>query len=498
MTTSTQVSAREYLRVSLDRSGAGRSVEEQRADNARAAASHGWSLGEAYRDNSVSASRYSKKARDGFTAMMTDLEQGRFDAGVLMLWESSRGSRRAGEWVDLVDVCAERGVMIFVTKDDATYDPGRGRDRRSLLSDAIDSEYESSKVSDRTKRSNAANAAAGKPHGRVPYGYRRTYDLRSGALVGQEDHPDEAPVVRELFARIVAGHSLRSIARDFDTRGIRTRSGKPFSAAGLRSLAVRDAYAGRRVHDPGRTSGTTRTADAVTVQAMWPALIAEADFLAVQRILSDSSRRTNRPGRGVHLLSMIARCDVCGGPLSATNRDGRGEQYQCHNRGHVRLSKPDLDAVAEHRILTYLSQDDVHEDTAAQGDSEGLDAARAEVAKIRTELDELADALGRGEVSPMLAARSEPAMRARLRVAENRARELATPSRLRGLIEPGPYDRVQDQWDDDMPMATKREIARIVLAPDVAGVLRVIQSPTPGKNRTPATGRVVWGRATTE
>ncbi|HEY2194672.1 MAG TPA: recombinase family protein, partial [Actinomycetospora sp.] len=230
--------AREYLRVSLDRSGRARSLDEQHGDNAGAAEQQGWRLGEAYRDNSVSASRYSRKPRDGFAELMADLDTGRFGAGVLVIWESSRGSRRVGEWVDLIDVCAERGVLIYVTTHGRTYDPGNGRDRRSLLEDAVDSEYESSKTSERMKRANAANAADGKPHGRVSYGYRRMYDPRTGRLVGQEPHPDEAPVVRELFERLGAGHSLRGIARDFEERGIRSRSGKPFSAAALRSLAV--------------------------------------------------------------------------------------------------------------------------------------------------------------------------------------------------------------------------------------------------------------------
>ncbi|HEV7828050.1 MAG TPA: hypothetical protein VGP04_04210, partial [Pseudonocardiaceae bacterium] len=50
--------AREYLRVSLDRSGRARSLEEQHADHVRVAAEQGWVLaGGAYRDESVSASR---------------------------------------------------------------------------------------------------------------------------------------------------------------------------------------------------------------------------------------------------------------------------------------------------------------------------------------------------------------------------------------------------------------------------------------------------------
>ena len=169
----------------------------------------------------------------------------------MWLWESSRGSRKVGEWVTLIELCEQYGVNIHVTTHNRTYDPANGRDRRSLLEDAVDSEYESGKISQRLKRAAAANAAAGKPHGRAPYGYARRYDERTRKMITQEPEPTEAPVVRELFDRVRSGHSLRSIAADFEARGIRTRTGKVFSPQHLRVLATTAAYAGLRVHDSG-------------------------------------------------------------------------------------------------------------------------------------------------------------------------------------------------------------------------------------------------------
>ncbi|MGH4008594.1 MAG: recombinase family protein [Pseudonocardiaceae bacterium] len=134
--------AREYLRVSLDRSGRARSLDEQHADNERVAGGQGWELEEAaYRDESVSASRYARKARGGFEALIEELERDRFGAQVLMIWESSRDSRRVGEWVNLLGLCEQRSVFIFVTTHGRCYDPANGRDRRSLLEDAVDGEY---------------------------------------------------------------------------------------------------------------------------------------------------------------------------------------------------------------------------------------------------------------------------------------------------------------------------------------------------------------------
>ncbi|WP_354261498.1 recombinase family protein [Arthrobacter sp. OAP107] len=107
---------REYLRVSKDRSGRGKSPDQQHDENAAALAQRGWDIHpRPYRDNYRSASRYSKQAREGFAQLMSDLEEDAFGAGALGLWESGRGSRRTGEWVDLIEPCEERGIRIWVT-----------------------------------------------------------------------------------------------------------------------------------------------------------------------------------------------------------------------------------------------------------------------------------------------------------------------------------------------------------------------------------------------
>ncbi|MBQ3358480.1 MAG: hypothetical protein IJG47_06210 [Microbacterium sp.] len=55
-----------------------------------------------------------------------------------------------------------RGVRIWVTTHNRLYDPTNARDRRSLLEDAVDAEYESDKTSERRKRSAKAAAEAGR------------------------------------------------------------------------------------------------------------------------------------------------------------------------------------------------------------------------------------------------------------------------------------------------------------------------------------------------
>jgi DNA invertase Pin-like site-specific DNA recombinase len=476
MTADRNPTAREYLRVSVDKSGRERSIDEQHQDNARFADEHGWHVGDAYRDVG-SASRYARNGRGGYDTLVQDLQQGRFGADVLVLWESSRGSRRVGERVTLIELAEEHQVRIAVTTHARIYDPSNPRDRRSLLEDAVDSEYESGKLRDRAKRAAAANATEGRPHGRVPYGYRRRYDERTRKLIAQEPAPTEAPIVRELFDRLQRGHSLRSIAVDFDARGVRTRSGKTWSTQHLRSIVTKRLYIGERVH-----KGQVTKAEA------WPAIVDRTTWLAVQRILTAPDRKTARPGRAVHLLSMIARCDVCSGPICARNIRGN-HRYMCRDRGCVWVDYDDLTELAEATMLAYLSRKDNVARLTAETTGQELDAVRLSIGEIRAELEDLADQVGRGELSSTLAARAEPAILARLKAAEERETELSTPSRLRGLIKPG--KDVRRRWKA-APMSARREVARILLSPEILGELRVARARRAGRDRVPAHERVVW------
>jgi len=48
----------------------------------------------------------------------------------------------------------------------------------------------------------AAEAKDGKPHGHVPFGYRREYAIDGRGrrtIVGQPEHPEQAAVVRRIY-----------------------------------------------------------------------------------------------------------------------------------------------------------------------------------------------------------------------------------------------------------------------------------------------------------
>jgi site-specific DNA recombinase len=486
--------ARELLRVSKDRSGRERSNEEQHADNSGAAERRGWALvGEPYHDIG-SASRYARKARADFGRLIADLESAAFGADVLIMWESSRGSRRVSEWARLIDLCEDREVKIFVTSDVKLYDPSDGRDRKALHDDASDAEYESDKTSKRSRRAHAAAAASGwMGPGHPPFGYRRVYDAESGRLVGQVEELAEAETVREIFRRVRAGDSLRAIAADLTERGV-LRRGVPFTGHTLRVIALNRAYLGERVHDPsrkGNPQGLPGPNAAITA-AVWPAIVDRALWSDVNHRLTDPARTTIRPGRATHWLSGVALCDTCGGPMAARERKDMATpewMYVCHRATHVTVPYDALNAYVELTLLEWLARDDIaHLLTAEHLDPGAVGAAETELRAVERERDDLADQLGSGSpTARAMLARALPKIEARLSAARARRDELAAPALLRGLIEPG--EDVRGHWAGTAVPA-RREIARLVLVPALLGELRVDK----GALRAPIDERVTFRR----
>jgi DNA invertase Pin-like site-specific DNA recombinase len=486
-------SAHEYLRVSVDRYGRERSTNEQHDDNERARERYGWREGRTYRDT-ASASRYGRKRRDDFLRLLEDMRAGGvFTQGdVLRLWEPSRGSRKQAEWALFLDLCQEQGVRIYVTSHDRVYDLDNPRDRRTLDEDGTDAAYESAKVSLRIQRDVAANAAKGRPHGAAQYGYRHVYDANTGEFLRREPRDDEAVNVRELFARLAQHQSLRSIARDWEARSIRTRSGIAFTPEHLRSLALTAAYVGLRVHNPGvRKSKGRLGGPGMVYEADWPALVSPGVFYAVQEFLTDPARRSgfnSKPGRAVHFLTGIGRCDVCGGPLSVKKgkRHGRNlsETYRCFDKGCIRVVKRTLDEYVEDVILSALESEEAYTALVprdADTDAE-LAKVRGELAELHARHRELASAVASGQLSALFASHSEPEILAGIKKAQAREQALSTPRVLDGLITPGAD--VRDRWKD-AELSTRREVARLLLSPALLGELRIMRAHLDQPGGTP-------------
>lgn len=486
--------------------GKERSIREQLEDGQSRADVERWAIRNVYRDE-ISASRYAKKDRDEWPKLLAELKSA--DVDILWLWESSRGDRKASAWLAMLETCIESHVKIYIETARRLLDPSDDYDWEQLARMGVDSQSESNRFSYRVLRGLGRNQANGTPHATPPYGYRHLFNEGNGKFQARVVDDEQAEHVRELFDRIASGWTLSAIQRDWASRGIlaprreildqktgevrRVIGGGPFPLVTLQHMALNPAYAGMRVHlTKEQRRKTPHLVEGVSVKADWDAIIDVSIWWDVRRRLLDPKRLTHTGTSAKHLLthSTAAVCGVCGGQLRARVQTGAW-LYICR-ANHVRADMRELDTIAEQAIIAYLSRADHYNELAGDSaDTSGeLAGVGDDLARLRSEQAELAEALSTGKISVALAVAGEQGLTGRIEALETRRGELMTPSALRGLIRPG--DDVAARWAI-APIPARRMIARIVLAPEAAGQL-VIGQGVAGV-RTPVAGRVSFRRA---
>ncbi|MFE4834429.1 recombinase family protein [Arthrobacter sp. NPDC056691] len=484
---STPEVAREYLRVSKDRDGRGKSPDQQHGENAEAAARRGWTLhADPYRDDGISASRYATQSRAGFDGLIADLDADRFGAQILVLWESSRGSRRVGEWITLIELCEERGVVIFVTTHGRDYDPSNPRDRRSLLEDAVDSEYESAKASERIRRDVRSAAENGRPHGKHLYGYRRVYDDLTRTLVRVDPEPEQARIVQEAAERVLAGETFYSIAKLFNERGLpprrpayrEQRRNLGWTPRAIKQMLTTPAYAGKRQH-----------LGQIVSDAVWPALIDPGvwEKRLMPLLNNPSHKRTNDwPAR--HLLSGIAVCGICGVKTRVGKQnvgklryDESGEPlprdhyntYICtgvpgKTGTHVAMKTDHLDLVVREHVLARVQRPDFMEGLGQKND--GLDAERQalldEIEERRAYLEDVrVQAAARQRMDLLFD--QEDRVRPLIVAAQRRFEALAATDPL--VLDLAKSDDARMAWEM-LELASRRRVVRALMQPRILPV----------------------------
>ncbi len=418
-------------------------------------------------DNDVSASRYSRRARPGWKGLTDRVEQGGVD--VLVVWEPSRATRDRRVWAALAAICEERGVRFGC--NGRLYDLEDPDDAFQLDLFFALATRESGATRKRVLRSTRAAAAQGRPHGKVPYGYRRTYrEGRQGPeLVAQIVHDEQAAVIREVAGRVMSGEALYAVAADLNARGIPAPRGAGWDPTQVRRVCVSPTYIAKRTHK-GQVVG----------DGQWPPILDEQTHYACVGRLTDPRRRSNE-GRGArHLLSGLARCGVCGGPLVVQKNRGH-LAYLCREGFHVSRKQDHVDDFVTRVILARLARPDLLELlTGGQGDVEAT-AAAVEAAEKQVRLDGFYDAAAAGELTPAALARIEAKLIPEIENARRRAIRVAPSPLLLQLTEAD----AEVRWAG-LSLEQKREVI------DVLCVVRVLPTGRGRRTFDPETIELVW------
>lgn len=331
----------------------------------------GWDLVGSFIDNDVSAN----KARGAVTQWAQLLATiGRGEVEVVVVTDTDRLTRGIRDALSLVDA----GVKLLTL--DGELDLTSAAGEKAFLSDAVTARFEVRRKRERALRGNERRAAAGTyENGARPFGYAD--DRKS-------PHPEEAPLIQEAYARILAGGTVYSILADWNRRGIPTRKGaKAWTYPAVRAVLLRERNAGRVILRGELVEG---------VRGDWEPLVSDEDFDAARAILTAPGRKTSPGRKAKYLAGGIARCGTCGEPMRSNGTTDRstGErytQYRCSSklrqgsdpRTHATAKVSEVDPKLGKRVFYALRG------SLLQG-AEAVNPDAARMAALRTERDDLA------------------------------------------------------------------------------------------------------------
>ncbi|WP_020109615.1 recombinase family protein [Nocardia sp. 348MFTsu5.1] len=370
-----------YLRVSLDPTGERLTVRRHEKDCRALCAQRGWDVARVFTDNSVSAK--GDVYRKDFAAMLEAIAAGGVD--VVVAWALDRFVRSARDRLTLVETCREHGVMISLVQG-SDMDPATAAGR--MIIDVIGgaAQMEIDMKSERQQSAALQRATLGRP----PLGTRLTGYTPKGEIV-----PEEAALVRRIFALFHAGESLRSIARTLTDEGVTTHAtnaeiartakraeqtrdalstGRPdphanlpakkrrvspeWNPSSITSILTNPRYAGRAIYNGEVIEG---------VNATWEPLVSGEVFDLVAARLSDPRRITNRVGTDRrHLGSGLYVCETCEAAVTSFS----GARYRCKS-ACVNRAQRAVDAYVREVVAERLRRPDL----AALLAPAGVDAA---------------------------------------------------------------------------------------------------------------------------
>lgn len=315
------VRAGAYVRISMDREGAGLGVQRQEEDIRAYCERKGWDIADVYVDNDVSAS--SSKTRPEWQRLLDDIDSGRING--IAVWHVDRMTRKPRELEDVIDLHEKTGTQLGTVTGEVDLATPTGRMIARMLGAAA--RHEAEHKGERQRRKWQQNAADGKPHktGRRPFGYLADFVT---------PHPVEAPHFVEAARRVMTGESLISVAKYLNSEGVTTSAGNPWNYSSLRTTLIRARYSGRR--ETGATS-KQRLGEIVAVDC-WPALISVEQSDRLRSMLVKRADTKQHTTAIKHLLSGLMTCGECGASM-AGGKTRRGVQmYRC-NRLSRRVSE---------------------------------------------------------------------------------------------------------------------------------------------------------------
>ena len=330
-----------YARYSSDKQR-DTSIDQQIDECSRYARREGLTVVRVYADRAISGR---SDDRPEFQHMVSDAKSHTFSK--VIVYKLDRFARNTYDSAIYRKRLDDEGVSV-VSATEGIPDSPEGRLLESVITGVA--EWYSADLSQKSRRGMRDNAKKALYNGAVVYGYRCGKDRR------YEIVPDEAEMIRLMFAGFLAGKSYGELADEMAARGVRSSYGTPVTKAWVERHIHNEAYMG------------TYRWDDIVVDGGMPAIVDPETW-----------RKAQERGRGARSLKHKRDYPLVGRLIEAESgrkmmgysswgkqhkeylyyaleRQGRGKG---RSRDRITVSLPKVHAAVCASVMAVLADDDV-------------------------------------------------------------------------------------------------------------------------------------------
>lgn len=273
-----------------------------------------WEYAGLYYDEGVSGTK--KEHRDGLMKLIADCEKGLID--MIITKSISRFSRNTTDCLELVRKLIDLNVMVFFEKENLNTGQMESELMLSILSGLA--ENESVSISENNKWSVQKRFQNGTYIiGCPPYGYKN----ENGEMI---IIPEQAEIVRKIFADTLSGKSRHTIAKELNEQGAVSKRGGKWTSGTIVSILHNEKYTGDAIFQKTYTDSRFNRhinhgeCDRYLFQGHHEAIISHEIYEKANEVMNqrgrekgngeNTQRYQNRYG-----FSGKIRCGECGGVL---------------------------------------------------------------------------------------------------------------------------------------------------------------------------------------
>ncbi len=390
-----------YARVSSDRQDVDLSVSAQLRALRDYAGRNGYLVAREYVDEAESG-RIADRPQ--FRRMLDEASKPEAPFREILVWKFSRFTRKREHAVAFKSMLRRRGVRVVSITEQADDTP-TGKLLEAII-ESVDEFYSENLAQEVTRGMREAASRGFWMTTYAPYGYRRVY-VQDGAKKRPklELNPPADAVVRRIFDMVLEGKSLLDVTRTLNSEGIPTTNGRKWVKTTIHTMLGNEAYTGALVWGINAKDGQPP----VRVEGAHPAIVSSQEFRKVGSLLKSRAPKRVHPRRASspYLLSGLARCEICGKSMVASEaKSGRYTYYVCDTlikRGSGTCETPRLNARKFEKLIVEQMRENILTESNIRGLVKLLDEEMDGVARqkreqletIEGELEEVKRRLGR-------------------------------------------------------------------------------------------------------